>query len=187
MTIRELVEKSEKHARELREKAEIGPYEPFRPRERTEELEIVIAYPDDIEKLSEGYRRKLQEMDASTWSGGARPLPNGYLLIILNPNQTEARKNVTVLEEVAHDHFDHEPTQLSGETDREYDETVEDEAYWTAAAALLPRREVRRAVWQGQKASELARQFGASEELAKMRIKTLELWDQYQSNLEDEP
>lgn len=59
---------------------------------------------------------------------------------------------------------------------RIYDDAVEQEAYWTAAAALLPSKAVAMAVYRGETADDLAVRYSVSSELAEMRIKTLGLW-----------
>ena len=91
--------------------------------------------------------------------------------------------NVTALEEVMHVFYGHKPSQMHTESSSiartEYDEKAEQEAYWTAAAVLLPAKAVARAVWQQVPAAKLAMQYGISVELAEMRIKVLGLWKLY--------
>jgi Zn-dependent peptidase ImmA (M78 family) len=108
------------------------------------------------------------------------PLPEGRFLVLLHPNQTPERAAVTVMEEVAHAYFEHRPSRLvterNGFARREYDKQIEQEAYWTAAAAMLPRLVVAHAVWRGQSAEDLATQYHVSVELAEFRIKVMRLW-----------
>lgn len=174
----------EQHAMTIRDRADIGPLERLDPQDSEDKLRIQIAYPDDVTALPSDMQDYLRSLDATVWSGMSRKLPDGKLLVILNPNQTVERANVTILEEIAHDYFGHEPSLLpissNGIEKRRYDEEAEQEAYWTAAAVLLPMKVVGLAVWRQQSAEDLAEDYGASVELAQMRIKTLGLWDLYQ-------
>lgn len=184
---REFMRRVEGAARAIREKAGVGLRGRFDPFAHAERLGVHIAHPADVGALPEELRRLIAGIDAGVWSGMARALPDGRLLILLNPNQSRERANVTVLEEVAHAYYSHKPTRIapgvSGLPEREYDPAMEQEAYWTAGAALLPMKEVALAVYRGRTAGELGAAFGASVELAEMRIKTLRLWAPYKANL----
>lgn len=153
------------------------------PWKHAEQLSIKIVYADEIEGLTSEQKRFINQSSAKDWSGGAmsKSLPDGRTLVILHPNQTDERANVTILEEVAHKHFDHEPSILTGDRAKAYDDAAEQEAYWTAAAMLLPMKEVARAVYVGQSAEELGASFGVSQELAEMRIKIMGLWEHYKA------
>lgn len=166
----------EKHAICLRQQSGLGLTERLSPRELMAELNIQIVYPDEINMLTAEMRHLLLGLDAKVWSGMGNILPDGKLLIILNPNQTPERENVTVMEEVAHRYYGHQPSQLGKIGRGRYDEATEKEAYFTAAASLLPSRVVGQAVWRGESAETLAANYGTSVELAEMRIKTLNLW-----------
>ena len=177
----------EGHAYALRQRAGVGATGPFDPFGALKPLGLVVLEPSHVAALTAEQVARIEALDAKTWSGGAQRLPDGRTLVMLNPNQTPERRNVTVLEEVAHVLLGHKPTRIfvgpSGLPEREYDAAVEQEAYWTAAAALLPALDVARAVWAGRPAAEVGAQFGASEELVAMRVKTLQLWAPYQKNL----
>ena len=168
---------------DLRRQAGIGAEGRLNPFDLEAALGIVIASPGGLGLLTKEDCKHLDRIDARIWSGGATELPDGRLLILLNPNQTLERAAVTVMEEVAHVHLGHQPSTLSLEpTDmpgRRYNEAAEDEAYWTAAAALLPSRVVARAVWDEKPAETLAIHYGVSIELVEFRIKTLRLWPWY--------
>lgn len=175
----------EEHAMALREQAGLGSRGRLDPFLLQASLGIFISTPGTLGNIKEEDREHLKSIDARTWSGGATELPDGKLLILLNPNQTPERAAVTVMEEVAHAHFGHQPVTLvlepTGVSGRRYDEIAENEAYWTAAAALLPSAVVARAVWDAGPAKTLAADYGVSVELVEFRIKTLRLWPWYQS------
>lgn len=169
----------EMHATTLRQQIGIGTVDKLSPRDLADRLNIQLAYPDEIEHLTPEQRHFLLGFDASVWSGMSNVLPNGKLLIILNPNQTTERENVTIMEEVAHRYFGHEPSQLNSSGRDRYNQEIEREAYWLAAAVLLPSKIVGQAVYQGESADNLAATYGTSTELAEMRIKLLNLWSHY--------
>ena len=119
------VRQVEKHAAILRQQIGIGPTDRVSPRELTEELGIQIAYPDEIDQLTPEMRQRLLGLNAKIWSGISDTLPDGRSLIILNPNQTPERENVTIMEEVAHRYYGHQPTQLNRIGRDRYDEKTE--------------------------------------------------------------
>jgi len=177
---KDLISFAEEHAATLRQRAGIGSRDRFDPRSLTRELGLVITYPADIPGLTPDDYALVTGVDVRTWSGMGGTLPDGRLLVVLHPSQTAERANVTIMEEVAHAHLGHRPsllvTQPSGLEKRQYNQTDEDEAYWTAAAALLPRLIVAEAVWRGRSVEDLAAAYGASVECGQFRIKTLNLW-----------
>jgi hypothetical protein len=177
---RDLVNFAEEQAAILRQRAGVGPQDRLNPRALTQELGLVIAYPADIPGLTPDDYALVVGADPKTWSGMGGRLPDGRLLVLLHPSQTVERANVTIMEEVAHIHLGHRPTRLvtqrSGLEKREYNKADEDEAYWTAAAALLPSHVVAQAVWRRQPIEELAAAYGMSVECAEFRVKTLRLW-----------
>ncbi len=175
-----LVNFAEEHAATLRRHAGIGPRDRLDPRALARELGLVIAHPGDIPGLTPADYALVTGVDARTWSGMCGTLPDGRLLVMLHPAQTAERANVTIMEEVAHAHLVHRPSRLVTQPNwlekRHYNKADEDEAYWTAAAALLPRLVVAEAVWRGRSVEDLATAYGASSECVEFRIKTLNLW-----------
>lgn len=173
----------EEHGIALRQRAGLGPQDRLDPFAQQAVFDIVVVDPRSLESLDAADHENLRDIDARTWSGSGQPLPDGRLLVLFNPNQTPERAAVTVMEEVAHAHFGHHPSTLvvepTGLVGRHYDAVAEDEAYWTAAAALLPSAVVARAVWNGVPVGALAAEYGVSAELVEFRIKTLRLWPWY--------
>lgn len=177
---REYMQWIEKNAILLRQRAQVQALELLDPRMCKDKLNLQFIVLEGIEKLPPTILGFLKSLGARKWSGISKKLPNGDLLLALNPNMTPERANVTIMEEAAHAHYGHKPVQLHPLGDdlyqRIYDDSIEQEAYWTAAAALLPSKAVAIAVYQGQTADDLAVCYNASPELAEMRIKTLGLW-----------
>lgn len=180
---REFMRQIEKQAILIRERANIGPLEPFDPRLLVEQARMRLVYPEDVPDLHPEVRDHLCNLEPTIWSGMGKELDDGTILVLLHPNMTVERENVTIMEEVCHAHYGHEPSELitypAGFKERKYDERIEQEAYWTAAAVLLPAKAVALAVWNGKNAEDLAITYNVSVELAEMRIKTLGLWPYY--------
>lgn len=127
------------------------------------------------------------------WSGGAasQALPDGRRLIILNPTHGRNRQNATLMEEICHVFLGHKPSRLAIETQdkqgrtiaRDYHEEIEEEAYATGAAALVPYSGLRRFVEDGKTSAEIARHYRVSRALVEYRIKISKLWDSYKENV----
>ena len=177
----------EAEARKIRTQAGVGQTGRFDPFAALDALRLVVMRPSEVGALTPDQVSRIHEIDAKTWSGMAGGLPDGRTLVMLNPNQSQERMNVTLLEEAAHVHYGHAPTEIavgpSGLPERTFDPGVEQQAYWTAGAALLPALDVARAVYAGRPADEVGADYGASRELVEMRVKTLKLWAPYQHNL----
>lgn len=127
------------------------------------------------------------------WSGGAasKNLPNGQRLIILNPTHSKKRHAATLMEEISHVFLGHKPSRLAiKNTDkkgntiaRDYNHAIEEEAYSTGAAALVPYTALKRMVLGGKTSAEIARHFWVSRPLVEYRIKVSRLWDAYKENV----
>ena len=182
---RDLAAFSDKHGAVLRERVQVAWTEPLDPRLLAESFGVMFMYPQDVEGMALEDLLLVNGLDAKTWSGMSIALPGQKALVMLNPQQTQERINITIVEEVAHLYFDHQPSRLValpiGSWKREYYAATEQEAYWTAAATLLPAQIVGRAVWQGRTADDVGQEFGVSRELVEFRIKTLFLWSEYQA------
>jgi len=127
------------------------------------------------------------------WSGGAAShiLPDGRKLIILNPSHSKNRQNATLMEEICHVFFGHKPSRLAVEnrdkngniTARDYNHAIEEEAYSTGTAALVPYTALKRMVAEGKTIAEIARHFQVSRALVEFRIKVSRLWDLYSTHV----
>ncbi len=155
---------------------------------------LFVASFDQIEPLlTEATRRHLIGEGKNAWSGGAasHTLPDGRKLIILNPTHGKKRQNATLMEEICHVFLGHKPSRLSIEKRnkkgeiiaRDYNEAIEEEAYSTGAAALVPYTALRRMVEQGKTTNEIARHFYVSRALVEYRIKVSRLWETYKSRV----
>ncbi len=188
--LREFLRRIEENGLALRQKAGIGPEERLYPRRLATEFKLHFMELNDMEALAPADRAHIESSDARKWSGSGLPLPNDEWLIILHPCQTPERATVTTMEEIAHVHYRHKPCRLvtdaAGVTHREYDPEIEDEAYWTASAALLPSKALARRVYKGVTTQAIAAEFGVSTQLVEFRIKTLGLWSDHKARHREE-
>ncbi len=155
---------------------------------------LFVASFDQIESLlTEETKAHLIGEGKDAWSGGAasQTLPDGRKLIILNPTHGKNRQNATLMEEICHVFLGHKPSRLAirnrgknGELiARDYNEAIEEEAYSTGAAALVPFTALKRMVHDGKTVNEIARHFDVSRALVEYRIKVSRLWDAYKENI----
>jgi hypothetical protein len=155
---------------------------------------LFVASFDQIEPLlTEETRQHLIGSGKNAWSGGAasHKLPDGRKLIILNPTHGRNRQNATLMEEICHVFFGHKPSRLAIERRdkhgniiaRDYNESIEEEAYGTGAAALVPYTSLKRMVEAGRTSREIARHFYVSQALVEYRIKVSRLWNTYKDRV----
>jgi len=155
---------------------------------------LFIASFDQIEPLlTEETKAHLIGDGKDMWSGGAasHTLPDGTKLIILNPTHGKNRQNATLMEEVCHVFLGHKPSRLAIENRnkegkiiaRDYNHAIEEEAYSTGAAALVPYTALKRMVERGRTTQEIARHFAVSRALVEYRIKVSRLWDTYKTRV----
>ena len=168
--------------------------EPLDPFQLARFAKLFVASFDQIEPLlSEETRRHLIGEGKESWSGGAasHALPDGTKLIILNPTHPRTRMHATLMEEICHVFLGHKPSRLAIENRnkdgkiiaRDYNHAIEEEAYSTGAAALLPYTAIKRMVLEGKTAQEIARHFHVSRPLVEYRIKVSRLWDLYSEHI----
>lgn len=154
---------------------------------------LVVSFDQVEALLSEETKAHLIGEGKDKWSGGAasHKLPNGQKLIILNPTHGRNRHNATLMEEICHVFLGHKPSRLAIENldkdgkiiARDYNAAIEEEAYATGAAALVPYVALKRCVGQGKTSREIARHFGVSRALVEYRIKISRLWEPYSKNI----
>ena len=154
---------------------------------------LVATFDQIVPLLTDATREHLIGSGRNAWSGGAasHSLPDGRRLIILNPTHGKNRQNATLMEEVCHVFLGHKPSRLAIENKdkngkviaRDYNHAIEEEAYSTGAAALVPYSAIKRMVAQGRTIQEIARHFYVSRALVEYRIKVSRLWPTYKSNV----
>ncbi len=153
---------------------------------------LVVPF-EHIEALSPETVSHLIGNGKDAWSGGAasHTLPDGRKLIILNQTHGKNRQHATLMEEICHVFLGHKPSRLAIEhrgqdgsiKARDYNHAIEEEAYSTGAAALVPYTALKRMVNAGKTIAEIARHFYVSRALVEYRIKVSRLWDSYKNNI----
>ncbi len=154
---------------------------------------FVASFDQIAPLLTEATKQHLIGDGKNAWSGGAasHTLPDGRKLIILNPTHGKNRQNATLMEEICHVFLGHTPSRLSIEKRnkkgeiiaRDYNEAIEEEAYSTGAAALVPYTSLRRMVEEGKATNEISRHFYVSRALVEYRIKVSRLWETYKARV----
>ncbi|HVQ56006.1 MAG TPA: ImmA/IrrE family metallo-endopeptidase [Pyrinomonadaceae bacterium] len=154
---------------------------------------LLVVPLDAVSGLSDATISHLLGDGKDKWSGGAasHKLPDGRKLIILNPTHGRNRHNATLMEEISHVFLGHKPSRLSIRAKnkegkliaRDYNAAIEEEAYSTGAAALVPYASLKRFVYEGRTAAEIARHFNVSRALVEYRIKISRLWDAYKEHI----
>jgi len=102
-------------------------------------------------------------------------------IVILNYTHATTRQNATLMEELFHIVLRHKPSRIepfpvTGLMKREFNRTVENEAYWSAAAALVPYAALRQMVDDGHSARLIVEHFQVSVALVQSRLKVTKLW-----------
>src|SRR2546426_4044652 len=183
---------NELRALALRDFAGVREHDPLDPFALARFARLMVVDFDQVKGLSPESRAHLLGPAAEEWSGGAcsRPLPNGWRIVILNPAHGIHRNRATLMEEVAHVFLGHQPNRLAAIAQdkkagsrrmlaRDYNAADEEAAYAIGSAALVPYEALRRLVIEGRTASEIARRFRVSNQLAEYRIKVTHLWAEY--------
>lgn len=156
---------------------------------RIDPLNIVI---EDVKVLT---IRQIQGLDAriatrlagsnsATWSAMSVPVDEekDKWVIVRNEQLPVVRQRVSLLEEFWHILLGHKLTKMAKIADaygRTFDENEEHDAFYLAAATLLPKRVVLKVVKERKDIAQLAQNYGTSSELVEYRIKRLGLWRQY--------
>lgn len=125
--------------------------------------------------------KRLRTEACDEWSAMSVPLNENqdHWAVLLNDCHTVERQRVTLLEEIWHILLGHKLVKIAkvaGSYGRTYDTSEEHDAYYLAAATLLPRNAILKAVAERETSDDMAERFGTSPELAEYRIKRLGLW-----------
>jgi len=157
---------------------------------RLDPLQIVIdglkvLTVNEIDDIPQQIKAHLIERPSSaTWSAMSVPLDeeNDTWVIVRNEQHQPVRQHVSLLEEFWHILLGHKLTKISKVADvygRTFDENEEHDAFYLAAATLLPQSVLRKAVKEKADTVQLANDYGTSPELVEYRIKRLGLWREY--------
>lgn len=167
-------------ASEFRDNLELREDEPFDSLNLSIEG-IDVLTPTEVHGLPNHCLSYLQFDGCDDWSAMSVPLEvsGDRWAVLMNDRHIVERQRVTLLEECWHILLGHKLTRIakiSGSFGRTYESIEEHDAFYLAAATLLPRSAMVEAVEKGTSATELATRFGVSSQLVDYRIKRLSLW-----------
>lgn len=112
---------------------------------------------------------------AAKWSGMVITLPTGNELVLFNDSHPITRIRATLMEEFFHLRLGHPRSALRIYGDngswRTYEPTVEQEAYGSGAAALVPFAALRPMIEAGRTVRQIAQHFEVSDDLVLFRCK----------------
>ncbi len=162
----------ERMALRVREFARVGLNARLDPFALAESINVKVLYLSDLAELSVSSRERLDVPDG--WSGGAtQDLGDGSYIVILNQRHSLGRQAATLMEEVCHILFRHQPSKISADQPggRSYNFSVEEEAYAVGAAALLPYHSLKTLLVSGVSVRNIAARFGVTPSLVVYRAK----------------
>ena len=150
------------------------------------EVENVRVIPASEAHCLEANVSKQLRLGSGDWSAMTVPLDieNEQWAVLLNDGHKVERQRATLLEEYWHILLGHKLTKIARVAEsygRTYDKVEEHDAYYLAAATLLPKAAVHDAVGKHVSSEEIARRFGTSADLVDYRIKRLGLWREHTS------
>lgn len=167
----------EPHAVRLRGKVHMRPdqiiFDPFALAPKVG----LTVQPVSFTGLTADEQRHLRGDGRNHWSGGIfpQPLPDGTRLCMLNPDDSDRRNRITLMEEICHAYFNHAPTRLiatePGVFVREFNATQEKDAYGVGAAVLLPWSLFYHRINDGTSIEQIAEEFDVTTHLVQYRIK----------------
>ena len=142
---------------------------------------VDVFVPGDILDLEDDCLTYLTGEGSDQWSAMSVPLDleADRWAVLRNDQHQLVRQKVTYLEECWHIMLGHKLTKVARISDafgRTYDTTEEHDAYYLAAASLLPKVAVSKCIEQGESSEVIANKFGVSQPLVEYRIKRLGLW-----------
>jgi hypothetical protein len=101
--------------------------------------------------------------NSRVWAGAAIPREDGSVIVLYNDAHDIARIRSTLMEEFFHLRLGHRPSKIKLlELKRTHDAKIENEAFGSGAAALVPYAPLKALVHRGTHATEIAAQFQVS-------------------------
>jgi transcriptional regulator with XRE-family HTH domain len=173
----------ERMAEEFRKDLGLSHAEPFEPfRLKIEGVKLMSL--KDIAGIDTQIKNHLLNTGKQGWSAMSIPLEENTdkWAIVWNDSQSKRRQRVSLLEEIWHILLGHKLTRITKLADvygRTFAEVEEHDAYYLAAATLLPANIIHQMVNERQNVSEVSTAYRSTPELIEYRIKRLGLWRQY--------
>lgn len=168
---------AEKLAEETRAEMGLTVFSRLHPLRLANHLEIPVCSLSKLQELTESERERaaisfLGKSDCLTLSA-MTVFRGASRLVVYNDAHTLGRRANSICHELAHGLLLHEATPALDELGcRDWDQDVEDEADYLAAALLLPGKAARGALTLGKSYEQVANEYGCSVQLAKWRMNT---------------
>lgn len=142
---------------------------------------VEVITPKEIITLAKQCFDYLTGAGKDEWSAMSVPLDsfNKRWAVLRNDTHKVERQRVTYLEECWHIMLGHKLTRIAKLADsygRTYDANEEHDAFYLAAATMVPKESIIRAIEEKRSSKSIADQFGVSTDLVEYRIKRLGLW-----------
>lgn len=138
-------------------------------------LPNVVVCPHGEVPAARKYIEHLRGTGRSSFSGIAIVLPYGTELVCYNDAHPDNRIRSTLMEEFFHIHLQHPRSRIRVYADdgsaRSYNKRVEEEAFGSGAAALVPYAGLKSAAETGSSVGEIAQMYEVSEDLVLFRAK----------------
>ena len=163
----------ERHAMSLRRGLQLQPEERLPVRESYSRLQHVTIQAHGDSGCAQVYIDSFRGPLRGTWSACA--LAFGHQVVVLyNDSHSPARTRASLMEEYFHLQLGHPPTRIrlhSGGANRSFSSDVEEAAYHSGAAALVPYSGLRKAVNEGLDVAAIATRYEVSWSLVEFRAK----------------
>jgi len=162
----------EGHAGQLRKKCDLGPFDRLDPFLLAEKFGMVVRFVGPETGLPQDLLETVLGGTVGSWDAGTLKFPDGRIHVWMNPCRDKLRQHATLMEEIAHVHLGHQPSEIiasGGVVFRTCSKSNETQAYWLGAAALLPLRILKGARTRRMTLASLAEEHQVSPELTKFR------------------
>ena len=162
----------EGHAHTLREKCGLATFARLDPFALAKVMNMEVRYVGDSSGLPGELLTTVLGDAGGSWDAGTLKFPDGRIHVYMNPNKPKDRQHSTLMEEVAHIHLGHQPTEIiscGGIVFRTCSKSHENQAYWVGAAALLPTRIIKGSKTLQRTIKDVAAEHQVSVELVRLR------------------
>jgi len=138
-------------------------------------LPMVAVHPHGSIPAADKYLNHFRLSGSSAWSGMAITLPDGFELVFYNDSHPINRIRSTLMEEFYHIWLEHPKSLVRIYSEdrkwRTFNSKIEEEAYGSGAAALVPYRPMCEMLASGLSTTAIARHFRVSTDLVLFRGK----------------